>query len=288
MASSQQTALNTNPPDVRIIQTNELVTGPPAAEMLQRSEMHKSAHSQALEIMDNCCGGGILTTEALKLAEEQPNDLQIKRIVASDIDDKMVSYVSKRSEESGWKNVEAMRFDQQAVPLPDETFTHVFSNFGIFFCPNDEAVLAETFRILNPGGAAGFTSWKTIAWWPSLAMPAISAFLPEAPGLPAPATVFPARSWGDPAAIPEKLEKAGFKEIEVGEYAFTPDVPPAEFAEACAVLIKVITKRLWSEEENKQFGDRIEPALLKYLHENFPNGKWNGMMVATISMGRKS
>lgn len=288
MASPEGRALNTNPPDVRIIETNELVTGPPAAEMLVRSGLFSTTRPDPLEIMDNACGGGILTAEVFNLAKANAQDTRIKRIVASDTDDKMISYVHQRSQASGWKNVETMKIDQQSVPLADNTFTHIFNNFGVFFCPNDDAALSETLRITKSGGLAGFTSWKTIAWWPSMAMPAISAFIPDAPELPSPTTVFPTRGWSDPAAIPAKLEKAGFNDVQVSEYAFTPDVEAEQFAEACAVLIRVITKRFWSEEENQRFGNCIEPALLRYLRENFPSGKWNGQMVAIISTGKKS
>lgn len=287
MADSKSAVLNSNPPHVRIIATNELVTGPPVAEMLRQSGLPGSNEAEPLEIMDNACGGGVGTAELLKLAKEHPTGLKIKRIVASDIDQKMVSYVEERSKVSNWTNVEVMKIDQQSVPLADNTFSHVFNGFGIFFCPDDAAAISETFRILKPGGLAGFTSWKKITWWESVAMPALAAFVPDAPALPSPQTVFPARGWSDPDAIPARLEKGGFKNIKVSEYSFTPDVPAEEFAEATAVLVQVIIKRLWSEDDNKNYGDKIEPALLRYLKENFPNGRWNGQMIALISTGRK-
>lgn len=287
MADSKSTGLNSNPSDVRIIATNELVTGPAGAEMLRRSGLPGSSKAEPLEIMDNACGGGIVTVELLKLAKEHPTVMNIKRVVASDIDDKMVSYVDQRSNASNWSNVEVMKIDQLSVPLADNTFSHVFNAFGIFFCADDAAAISETHRILKPGGMAGFTSWKKITWWQSVAMPAVSTFIPDAPALPSPQTVFPAQGWSDPDAIPARLEKGGFKDIKVSEYSFTPDVGPEEFAEATAVLVQVITKRLWSEEDNKKYGDQIEPALLRYLKENFPNGRWNGQMIALISTGHK-
>ena len=287
MAESKVNTLNTNPPDVRIIRTNEKVTGPPAAEMLRRSGLPGSGNFEPLEIFDNACGGGIVTAELLKLANEHPDGINIKRILAGDIDDKMVSYVSERSTSSNWNNVEAMKLDQQSVPLADNTFSHVFNAFGIFFCADDAAAISETHRILKPGGVAGFTSWKAITWWQAVAMPALAAFISDAPELPSPQTVFPARRWSDPGAIPERLEKGGFKDVKISEYAFTPDVEAEEFAEATAVLVQVITKRLWSEEDNQKYGGQIEPALLRYLKENYPGGKWNGQMIAIVSTGRK-
>ncbi|KAK3708881.1 hypothetical protein LTR37_011211 [Vermiconidia calcicola] len=284
MASSKA-GLNTNPGAQRIVATNEKVTGPPAAEMLRQSGIDQTPSSESLELMDNACGGGILTSEFVKLAAE--HDVPVKRILASDHDENMVSYTARRKEDSAWESVEVKQIDQQSVPLPAGSFSHVFNNFGVFFCPNDEAALSETYRILKPNGTAGFTSWKTIAWWPAIAMPAIDAFIPDAPKLPSPGTVFPVRGWSDPAATSGKLENAGFRDVQVSEYAFTPDAGAEDFAEATAVLVKVVTKRFWSEEENQKHGDQIEPALLRYLKENFSNGKWNGQMVALIALGNK-
>ena len=48
-----------------------------------------------------------------------------------------------------------------------------------------------------------------------------------------------------------------------------------------------MTKLLWKPEEHEKFEGRIEPAILGYLKENFPQGKWKGQMVAIISLGRK-
>lgn len=276
--------LDTSPPDMRIIATNEKVTGPPATEMLIQSLCNTD---EPLEVLDNACGGGVLAAEVYKLAKENSGSMKLKRIIAADIDEKMTKYVQKRSQDDAWQNIEVMKFDQQSVPLPDNSFTNVYNNFGIFFCQDDEKALAETFRITKPGGVVGFTSWKSITWWPTVAMPAVSAFIPDAPALPDPKTVFPVRGWSDPSAIPAKMEKAGFTNVKVSEYSFTPDVEAEEFAEAVAVLVKVITKRFWTEDQNQKFGDRIEPALLRYFQENYAGGKWNGKMVAIISTGRK-
>ena len=61
------TVVNSNPAEQRIIATNELVTGPPAVEMLRLTLKDPPS---SLEVMDNACGGGILTAELLKLAKE--------------------------------------------------------------------------------------------------------------------------------------------------------------------------------------------------------------------------
>ena len=288
MSSSQNNRLNTNPADTRIVATNMKVTGPAAQEMLRRSGIMAQTTFDELNVMDNACGGGILTSELLEMVKARPNQVKIGRIVASDNDQAMLDYIHRYRCEPEWKSVEVKRIDQQAVPLPDATFSDVFNNFGVFFCPDDAAALAETLRLLRPGGVAGFTSWKTIAWWSSVAMPAISSLIPEAPRLPEPSVVFPVGGWSDPAEFTSKLEKAGFRHVNVSEYSFTPNVEAEEFAEAAGFLVQIIAKKFWSEKDNERFKGQIVPAMRKYLLEHYPNGRWNGQVTAYITIGNKA
>ena len=269
----------------RIVATTELVTGPAASEMLRRSLKDTTA---PLEVLDNACGGGVLTAEIFKVVAQRPSELLVKSIIAVDIDSNMLNYVDKRKADSGWTSVGVMAGDQQAMSLPDNTFTHVFNNFGIFFCFKDEIALSETLRVTRPGGMTAFTSWRDIPWWYTFAVPALKKYLPDAPSLPDPITIFPAPDWNNPAAICAKMEAAGFEDIGVSVYEFAPEVPAKEFAEACAALTKgVLARRFWSEEDYEKFADAVQPAYLKYLLETFPNGVWDGKMPAIISIGKK-
>ncbi|KAK5122398.1 hypothetical protein LTR85_003982 [Meristemomyces frigidus] len=293
MPSTPSTVLNTNPPAPRVVTANEKVTGPPAAEMLRRSGI-ASSRTEGIRLLDNACGGGILMSELLKSASMHSDTMKLDRLVAGDIDEKMLGYVqSKQTDVSSamqesWQKVEVMKIDQQSIPLPDDSFTHLFSNFGIFFCQDDEMALKEAYRVLQPGGTVGFTTWKVVAWWSEIALPALARFVPDAPSLPSPGQLFPPRGWSDPEAIPAKLEKAGFGDVEVSEYSFTPNVEAEEFAEATAVLTKVVAKKGWSEEQNARFVDQIEPALLRYLKETFEVGRWDGKMTAIVTLGKKA
>lgn len=282
MASSHPQALSTVPAAYRVVATNEKVTGPAGKAMLRQSGIEDFTHDEALNILDNCCGGGIITSEVLGL----PN-ITIQRIIAADNDDSMLSYTRDRAQQSGWQNVQVQHIDQTSIPLPDDTFDYIFSNFGVFFHPHDDKTLAETYRTLKPGGTAGFTSWKSIAWWPSVAVPALKSLLPDAPALPPTVSIFPAAGWTDTQSIPVKLGHAGFSDTQVVEYAFTPYAEAGEFAEATAVLVKVVMRRLWSESDFKAFESRIEGVIMQYLQDNFKDGKWDGQMVAIVTTGKK-
>ena len=194
--------------------------------MLRRSGVLDSSSSAPLTILDNACGGGVITSLLLN-----KDALTLSRIIAADNNDSMLDYTRQRSRDNEWTHVHIENFDQTSIALPDESCDFVFSNFGIFFHPNDAATLSETYRVLKESGTAGFTSWSKTAWWTSVAVPTLKAYLPDAPALPENVNITPAKGWADPGLIPEKLAVAGFKDVQVTEYAFTPDVEADEFGE---------------------------------------------------------
>jgi ubiquinone/menaquinone biosynthesis C-methylase UbiE len=278
-------------PSQETVRTNELVTGPPGLEMLRLSNL---AQTPSIEALDLGCGGGIITSQLLESTSN------IKRIVAGDIDDQMLAIVTaKRDSEinnptpstnptnNTWSYVSVENINQATIPHPDSTFTHVFNNFAIFFLPDDSPALAETHRVLKPSGQAGFTSWKSIAWWTAVVEPALSQHLPEAPKLPNPSGLFGASGWSDVDAIQAKLEKTGFADVKVSEYKFKPMVEAVPFAKATALLVQGIARRVWDDEKFEGFGGKIEGALLRYLGEKFENGIWDGEMTAIVALSTK-
>lgn len=279
-------AFSTVPAGQHVALINEKVTGPPSVELLRLSDI---ALQSEVEVLDNATGAGILTDNLLGLGEQTPR-LTVKRVVAGDLDDTMLAFADDKAHHSpyNWDPVQIEKIDQQAIPHPDASFTHVFANFGIFFCQDDAKALSEAYRVLKPSGTVGFTSWKTIQWWSDLAQPALAKYLPEAPALPPPGALFPPSGWTDPSAIPSKLEKAGFEDVRVSEYKFQPLVVAEEFAEATGVLVKIVAKRIWSEEALLKYAGEIETSLLRYLKENYKEGVWDGYMTALITLGRKS
>ena len=273
-------------PAQAIVTTNGRVTGPPGVEMLKLANINEQSE---IEVLDLACGGGIMSSELIN----NPS-LKLKRIIAGDIDDQMLAFVSNKRDAilkstpgSNWSRVETQKINQTSIPLPDATFDYVFNNFGIFFHPDENATLAETLRVLKLNGTAGLTSWKAIAWWAEVADPALAQHLPDAPKLPAPGGLFPTKGWNNPEAIPAKLEQAGFRDIKVSEYKFKPRVEAEPFAQATAFLVQSIARRVWSEEVYGEYGGQIEAALVQYLKENYEGGIWDGDMAAIVTLGSK-
>ncbi|KAF2214017.1 hypothetical protein CERZMDRAFT_96043 [Cercospora zeae-maydis SCOH1-5] len=289
MANTKELSTTATNASNQIAQINEYLTGPPARELVRTSGVlehtYKSSIQQSLNILDNASGIGTLIFHALV---PNLNNDQIENIIAGDLDENYLSFLHERAKSNVLSSkIEAMKLDQQNPGLESNKFDYIFNNFGVFFAPNDEAVLHETLRMLKPSGTAGFTSWHKISWWDEILLPAMERSLPGAPAIPHPANLFPAKGWMEKEGVRAKLEAAGFSGVSVEIWEFTPDVKAEDFARACAHLVKAVVERAWNKQDREKFGgDRIESAMLEYLNNEF-GGKWDGKMKAILALGTR-
>ena len=59
---------------------------------------------------------------------------------------------ARQSEQGGADNVEFLKGEIEAIPLPDNSVDVIISNCVINLSPDKDRVLRETFRVLKPGG----------------------------------------------------------------------------------------------------------------------------------------
>jgi SAM-dependent methyltransferase len=72
-----------------------------------------------------------------------------------DMTDEMLELARANAAKAGASNVEFLKGQIEAIPLPDATVDVVISNCVINLSTDKPAVLAETFRVLKPGGRFG-------------------------------------------------------------------------------------------------------------------------------------
>ena len=74
-----------------------------------------------------------------------------------DMTDDMLTLARANAAQAGASNVEFLKGEIEAVPLPDASVDVVISNCVINLSTDKPAVLAEMFRVLVPGGRIGIT-----------------------------------------------------------------------------------------------------------------------------------
>jgi len=69
-----------------------------------------------------------------------------------DMTDEMLSLARKNAVEAGIENVEFLKGEMEDIPLPDDSVDVVISNCVVNLSADKPRVLAESFRVLRPGG----------------------------------------------------------------------------------------------------------------------------------------
>ena len=73
-------------------------------------------------------------------------------VTGIDMTPQMLAKARAAAEEMGASNVEFVESEAERLPFPDESFDVVISNGVIDLIPDKDAVFAELFRVLAPGG----------------------------------------------------------------------------------------------------------------------------------------
>lgn len=130
---------------------------PPIISMLLDSPVRRALQSPAevvaalgirpgMTVLELGPGPGTFTIEAARRAE--PGG----KVVAVDIEPKMLAILSNKAQRFGVENIETHQADAYHIPLPDNAVDLAFMVTVLAEIPDRQRALAEIHRVLKPGG----------------------------------------------------------------------------------------------------------------------------------------
>jgi SAM-dependent methyltransferase len=148
------------------------------------------------------------------------------RLICSDFSPEMVEVARRRGAQLGLQNVDYRVIDAERIDLDSDSVDAVLCRFGYMLMADPAAALAETRRVLRPGGRAALAVWgvpERNAWFSVAA-----AFLRERGHLPPPEPDGPGPfSMASEERTTVLLRSAGFESLHIEEVptrAFYRDV----------------------------------------------------------------
>ena len=159
-------------------------------------------------VLELACGAGRIGLNAAPLVAPRGS------VLCSDFSAEMVEAVRRRVARLGLDNVETDVLDAQDLSLDSESFDVVLCRFGYMLMPDPGAALAESHRVLRPGGRLVLAVWGPAEenQWLTTITEALREQLgapPPEPGTPGPFAL------GDAQRVEDLLEEACLDNIEV-------------------------------------------------------------------------
>jgi ubiquinone/menaquinone biosynthesis C-methylase UbiE len=150
------------------------------------------------------------------------------RLVSTDLAPSMVEAARQRGAELGIDNADYEVLDAQAMHFPDASFDGAICRWGFMLMPAPAAALAESWRVLMPGGRLAFAVFTAPDENPFASIPA--RILIDAGHLPRPTSDFQPGilALGDRSRLQALLDASRFTSTEIEavemEWTFTdPD-----------------------------------------------------------------
>jgi ubiquinone/menaquinone biosynthesis C-methylase UbiE len=159
--------------------------------------------------------------ETAMLAAEQVAPMG--RVIVSDQAEAMLDGARARALELGLSNVEFKMLNAEWIDLPLASLDAVICRWGYMLMADPAAALAETRRVLRPGGRVALAVWDSLQRNPWALLPAqelIARGLTPPPD-PAAERVPGPFALGNAEEVSDLLQEAGFAEVHVEALALT-------------------------------------------------------------------
>jgi SAM-dependent methyltransferase len=150
------------------------------------------------------------------------------RLITTDLSPAMLAAARRRGEELGVENVTYEVMDAERLPLEADSVDGVLCRFGYMLMPDHAGALAETRRVLRPGGRVALASWGPPERNPFFGLIGMSlgerGHIPPLEPPPAPGPF----SMASPERTTALLEAAGFTDVRTEDVLVRFSVPDVD------------------------------------------------------------
>ncbi|CAF1070609.1 unnamed protein product [Adineta steineri] len=273
--------------------TAEKVTGPCIIKLLEQvAVLPVSSSAQAIKVIDIAAGPGILGN-LLGKAFSQAGYLDRVNILSTDFSPNMVETAERHFTSQNWPSSQFSARTLNAMDLvgvPSDHYTHAFCTFGIMMVPDAPKALREMFRVLEPSGTIGITTWFKVGWMPivteSLARAKKSSDKEENTTISVPIS----RDWFETSYVQQVLENARFENVQVSTFeSHWSFINHDE-------CVKQLTQSMWlqpilkaanlTDEQRDKYNTMVPQVLLDMIGKE-QDQPFNLPMIAIIAHGQK-
>ena len=193
------------------------VTGPCVIKLLEQvSILPVASSAREIKVIDLAAGPGVLGTLIGK-AYFDAGCLEKVSVLSTDFSPNMVKMAEHRFASHNWPSSQFSARTLDAMNLadvPSNHYTHAFCAFGLMMVPDAAKALGEMFRVLQPSGTIGITTWYKLGYVPLVSeciarakasgdkQDNATSFLPVA------------GKWFEPSYVQKALEDAGFQNVQ--------------------------------------------------------------------------
>lgn len=221
-------------------------------------------------VLELAAGTGALTSAMLTV-------VPTASMVATDLNEAMVSAGSSREPRADWRQADA-----QQLPFEDGGFDLVLCQFGVMFFPDRPAAYAEVRRVLAPQGRFLFSSWGPLA---SHAFDvAFQTALEESmPGGAPPFLEAVPHGYTDPAVVAADLAAAGLTLVTAEEVTLKGVAESAASVATGLLTGTPVSAAVRARED----AHAIQAAVTRKMTDRLGSGPVTAPMTATVYTARR-
>ncbi|KAK1565970.1 S-adenosyl-L-methionine-dependent methyltransferase [Colletotrichum navitas] len=287
-----------NPDAGSIYKHTEIGTFPITPCLVQHARLSEAvtAARKPLEVMDMCCGTGVVSSYIQSMMREMnPAEREKVRLTSADSSEAQLKIVKEKITKEGWLGSKVVQADIMNMAFPSDHFDVIIVAMALMLVADPYTSLnVECYRVTKPGGTLATSTWVTEGWIPDTRDAVASLCLPGQPPVSWPQSSIELTSlwgpgaWESPTFVKSMFTAAGFVDVEVN--VVTKWVRYSGVDEWCLVFqafMHGVIERFWTREQRDKLQGKLMPTLRAFLEKKYQGQPLEIERTILLARGRK-